>query len=160
MAAQSRNQRHKARQRRNISLLTRELKQARSAHFNAHLTVLMLLAQQGGEATVVQGTMQQVVQSVQELNWESVLGKVPNEFIIRIITKEEASAETQSLPATDGEATAPIDSAFNPQAIADREESSENTDPRNDATGYVGDGAADVQATEQAAEQAAGDEVV
>lgn len=88
MAKLSRNARGKARVRRNLSLMGREYRKLQAAHFNTHLTLLMVLAQSGGELTVTQGTMQQTVEQIKTLNWQSGPGVTPNEFVVRLVVNE------------------------------------------------------------------------
>lgn len=99
MAHANRNTRHKQRIRRNLSLANRQLRELQKAHFNTHLTLLMILAQRGGEVVVTQGTMQQTIQGIQGLNWQTFPGDNPNEFVVRLLVKEPGdSVEPSDAP--------------------------------------------------------------
>lgn len=94
MAKLSRNARGKARKKRTISLQNREIRQLKAAFFNTHQMLLMVLGQSGGEVTVTQGTMQQILQQAQRVNWQTAPGANEHEFIVRLVTQmEEPPAE-------------------------------------------------------------------
>jgi hypothetical protein len=89
MAKLSRNARKKARVRRNLSMANRSLRQVQRAYFNTQLTLLMVLAQSGGEKVVTKGTMQQTLEQLNRLGWQSFPGENENEFVVRLLTKPE-----------------------------------------------------------------------
>ena len=93
MPTASRNERRKRRQRRTISLLTRQSNRLQEQFQKTHFTLLGVLAQSGGEVTVTKGTLQQVLDRLKFLNWQTIAGKEENEYVVRVIEAPEP-AET------------------------------------------------------------------
>lgn len=96
MAKLSRNARKKARVRRNLSMANRSLKQLQQAYYNTQLTLLMVLAQNGGEIAVTQGTMQQVIPNIKNITWQNFPGANDKEFIVRLLVQELSSEAVES----------------------------------------------------------------
>lgn len=71
MPTRSRNARTKARQKRTMSLLKRSLKQAAFEANRNFSTVLMLLAQQGGEALVSSETIRSVIPTLGKASYQT-----------------------------------------------------------------------------------------
>lgn len=71
MAKDSRSVRRKRRVRQNVSTYRKMFKGLQQAYLRSHSSLLMVLAQ-NGPVTVTQGTMQNVLQDLQTLNWQSV----------------------------------------------------------------------------------------
>lgn len=71
MAKLSRNQRHKARQRRTLSILKREFRKLYQAHHNATFALLSLLEDKGGELTITEAMMKAVLPRMVHLSWKS-----------------------------------------------------------------------------------------
>src|SRR2546426_2046167 len=97
MPQDSRRKRYARKLRRSRTLAIRSLKESRIAGFNAHTTLLSVLAQQGGEVTVTLGTFQQVIQDVQKLNWVNAPGANGGEFIVRLVSEEVAPISDTSV---------------------------------------------------------------
>ena len=91
MPQDSKRKRYARKLRRSRTLAIRSLKESRIVAFNAHTTLLSVLAQQGGEVTVTLGTFQQVIQDVQKLNWVNAPGANGGEFIVRLVTEDAGS---------------------------------------------------------------------
>lgn len=98
MAHASRNVRKKARTRRNLTLARKEARTLNEqvttlngAYWQAHSTLLMILQQRGGQVTVTQGTIQQVLTNLRDLTWKS--GPNPDAEGEVIITLMDNSAE-------------------------------------------------------------------
>ena len=87
MAQDSRNLRKKRRIRRNMSLLTRSNIQLDAELGKTYTLLLAVLAQNGGEITVTKSTMQQVIEHIKELSWQTSSGANENEFVVRMVTK-------------------------------------------------------------------------
>ena len=86
----SRAQRQKARRKRTNSLLKREVRTLSQNAAKSFAMLLAVLAQAGGEVTVVQGTLDQVLPNLATLGYEVVKGQAPNEHIIRMVTQAPA----------------------------------------------------------------------
>lgn len=69
----------------------------------AHLILLAVLAQTGGEVTVTDGTLQQVGMNLADLDFAIVSGANKGESIVRLVNGKEVAAlpETVLLPAAD-----------------------------------------------------------
>lgn len=119
MAKLSRNARHKAKTKRTLSQTRKQLRAMNRAYFNAMSTLLMVLAQKGGEVTVTQGTMQQTIQNLQRLSWRADPSPTDvNEFVVRLIEEEQPAS------------TEPVEELS-------VEENTLMVSPHSDATGYV-----------------------
>ena len=101
MPQDSKRKRYARKLRRSRTLAIRSLKESRMVAFNAHTTLLSVLAQQGGEVTVTLGTFQQVIRDVQKLNWVNAPGANGGEFIIRLVTEDTGSDATPAPPPTE-----------------------------------------------------------
>ncbi len=102
MAQDSRSIRRKRRIRRNVSTLARRLgtqhttiEQLQSELGRAQMTLLMVLAQKGGEVTISKGTLDQVTAGIQTMGWQVVPGTVPSEFIVRLVTTDTLLADAE-----------------------------------------------------------------
>lgn len=71
MAKLSRNQRHKARQRRTLSLVKREFRKLYTQHNNTTFALLVALAQAGGKLVLSEAALKETVAKVQQLSWKS-----------------------------------------------------------------------------------------
>jgi hypothetical protein len=91
MPTLSRNRRHHARTRRTNSLLKRELRGLSQNAQKSFAMLLAVLAQAGGEVTIVQGTLDQVLPNLATLGYEVVKGQAENEHIVRMVTQQAAS---------------------------------------------------------------------
>ena len=102
MPTTSRNANHKRRQRRTISLLTRQARQLLADLQKTHLTLLGVLAQSGGEVTVTKGTLAQVTR---QMSWQMVPGANEHEFIVRVVegsSEEDIRMVVELAPAEEG----------------------------------------------------------
>ena len=102
MSSASRNERRKRRQRRSISLLTRQSSQLRVQLQTTHIALLGVLAQLGGEVTVTKGTLAQVTR---QMSWQTVPGANAQEFIVRVIegsSEEDIRTVVEPAPAEEG----------------------------------------------------------
>lgn len=98
MAADSRNVKHKRRQRRNISLLTRELRRVQQAHVKAMATLFAILAQKG-DVTITKGTIDQVVDKLTQLQYKTAPGALDGEYVISLVeATPEGDAAAPSAP--------------------------------------------------------------
>lgn len=73
MAKLSRNQRHKARQRRTLSLLKREFRKLYTQHNNATFALLSAVKEAGGTITLSKATLAALMPVVQQCSWKSAL---------------------------------------------------------------------------------------
>lgn len=71
MAKLSRNQRHKARQKRTLGILKREFRKLYQAHHNATFALLALLQTNNGTVTIHEETLKAVLPKLQTLSWKS-----------------------------------------------------------------------------------------
>ncbi len=94
MPTASRNERKKRRQKRTSSLLKRVLKQTEFQRQQAMILLLAVLAQHGGEFTIVKGTIAQVMTDFQYLGFESVKGATENEVVVRMVSNKSVTATT------------------------------------------------------------------
>lgn len=86
MARASRNTRQKTKQKRNLSLATREVRALQASLYRTHITLLAVLGQQGGDVTVTKATFDHVLKNARTMNWESKPGQTDQEFEVRLIT--------------------------------------------------------------------------
>lgn len=71
MPTASRNERRKRRQRRNISLITRELRSLNARHFNASFTLLAVLKYMDGPITISKELAATLMQEYHFLSWQA-----------------------------------------------------------------------------------------
>ncbi len=95
MASASRNERRKRRVKRSNSLLKRALKAYEKAFQlenaqkqNVILMMAAVLAQNGGEITITQGTLNQVIENVATLGFQMEPSAVDGEFLVKLVTQE------------------------------------------------------------------------
>ncbi len=93
MAKLSRNARNKARTKRSLSLTRRQLRNTSGEFIKTHITLLAVLAQKGGEVVITTGTLQQVQVNMAGFNWSIGPSGVEGEFVVKLVTKEEPTAE-------------------------------------------------------------------
>ncbi len=93
MAKSSRNVRRKARVRHNLSNYRKMFKGLQQAYLRSHSSLLMVLAQ-NGPVTVTQGTMQNVLQELQTMNWQSGPTAVPGEIRFQLAAQSELDDPT------------------------------------------------------------------
>jgi hypothetical protein len=99
MAKLSRNARHKARVRRNLSLTRRQLKAVTNDFIKSHVTLLAVLGQAGGEIALTTETLQQTQRALPLLNWslepkQQVSGEAVKEWTLRLVVNEPATSNT------------------------------------------------------------------
>src|SRR6267143_2709287 len=81
---------HLRKLKRKNTLLLRTLKQRHQQWFNAQSSLMAVLGQSGGEFTITQGTYAQTIEAFVkgELSYEAVAEKIPNETVLRLVTRE------------------------------------------------------------------------
>lgn len=84
MPTASRAERRKRRIKRNNTLLKASLKRESIDRFKTHSLLMAVLAQKGGEATVTEGTLKQVVDNIRNLGYTVIKGEKDGEFIVRM----------------------------------------------------------------------------
>lgn len=113
MATASRNTRKKARVRHNLTQAKKQARTLNAAYWQAHSTLLMILQQRGGQVTVTQGTMQQVLGNLRNLTWKSAPNPdVAGEIVITLVdetAKRDTGLSITRLP--DEDDAAPVDDA-------------------------------------------------
>ena len=106
MPSASREVRRKRRLKRTNSLLRRELQKETLARLNGRMTLLAVLAQKGSEVTITKGTIDQVVEQLNNLTYEIVAGETDGEYVIKLVTLTESAstpAATEFVNAQHGE---------------------------------------------------------
>lgn len=98
MPTASRAERRKRRIKRNNTLLKASLKRESIDRFKTHALLMAVLAQKGGEATVTEGTLKQVVDNIRNLGYTVIKGETDGEFIVRMT---EAATPEQVEPPTE-----------------------------------------------------------
>ncbi len=119
MAQDSRSVRRKRRVRKNLSESRRMVKALQQAYLRSHSSLLMVLAQRG-PITVTQGTMTQVIQQLQTLNWQSQSGENPGEVVFSIApdeTQDQTPALTVKRIVEDDEVPVILDSEQTDAAV-------------------------------------------
>src|SRR5947208_1886168 len=82
---------HLRRIKRSNTQLKRSVKQYQLQWFNTQCVLVAVLSQQGGEATITQGTYRQAVEGVVkgELSYAAAEGKTAQEMVVRVVTQGE-----------------------------------------------------------------------
>lgn len=108
MAHLSHNSRKKARKKRDGSALLRQLQTTQQGLYNAHVTLLCILAQHGGSITCTKGTLDQVVEGVtaHTLNWRTRQGQTPNEFMIETTDTTRGDQDGEQTSQNEGQQAA------------------------------------------------------
>jgi hypothetical protein len=94
MASTSNHKREKGRLKRETTRLTRALQTEHINTYKLFSTLMMVLAQKGGEVTVTKGTAEQVFGSMNRLSYVVEQSANENEFVIRQVTKEDSHVDT------------------------------------------------------------------
>ena len=84
--------------RRTNNQLKRALHQESVTNYKLYSTLMMVLAQKGGEVTVTRGTAQQVIEGMGRLSYVVEAGANESEFVIRQILKEDTSSTIEDIP--------------------------------------------------------------
>lgn len=112
MARDSRNVRRKRRVKANLTSVRKQARTLNAAYWQAHSTLLMILQQRGGQVTVTQGTMQQVLGNLRELTWKSAPNPdAEGEIVITLVdntVKPDTGVTITRLPDEDD---APVEDA-------------------------------------------------
>lgn len=114
MSQLPRNQRHKARLKRNVSILSRSLRNLQQQFGQTQTMLLAVLAQSGGEVTITTGTLNQVLPKLATLGWQVMTNPlvpgeslVPGEFVVRLVSSGATDAEEQQAQDAAAEAAIP-----------------------------------------------------
>lgn len=95
--------------RRTAGRLKQQLVQRTHERYKTHVMLLAVLAQKGGEVTITQGTLSQVMAGIASLSYTVTPSEIAGESTVRLVTKEATDAqETNAVTETP---TAPEDAA-------------------------------------------------
>lgn len=109
MPTASRNERKKRRQRRNISLITRELRSLNARHFNASFTLLAVLKYMDGPITISKELAATLMQEYHFLSWQA--DRQPDgSVIVTLQDKRTAKADAPE--------TVPTEPVVSPRSVS------------------------------------------